>query len=77
MAVDYENQFCQTIVNRSNKLKCSSCRKHLPMKTEAVFELGLVETFIAVYCMKCAESDKELQEILWEQRHPFDVDFED
>jgi hypothetical protein len=77
MVVDYENQFCQTKVNRSSKLKCSSCKKHLPMKTEVVFELGLVNAFIAVYCMDCVEKDNELNEILWDQRHPFDLDCDD
>ena len=71
--IDYENDFCETTVNRSKALKCSICEKHLPMNTAVVFELKQGK-FQGVFCMKCVETDDDLQYALAYHRHPFDLD---
>ena len=62
--------FISATVNRSKALACTECKKPLPMRSRAVFELDSRERFVAVYCDndECAPHD------FADERHPFDLE---
>lgn len=70
----YSNDFVESTVRRSNRLKCSSCGRPLPMGSRAVFELECGTTFKGVHCMDCYRRDGRMQVALLDQRHPMDLE---
>ena len=63
----------KSTVNRSNRLRCGICAKHLPMKTSVYFELDEDGQFEDVLCTECVHSDPALLlESIHE--HPFNLD---